>query len=60
MDKTIKEIVEILNRASKFLPANQVDELETKLLDGAWKNLYEDIECSFFVFKDNVKNRESV
>ena len=60
MDKTIKEIVEILNRASKFLPANQVDELETKLLDGAWKNLYEDIEGSFFVLKDNVKNRESV
>ena len=39
MEKTIKEIVEILNRASKFLPANQVDELETRLFDGAWKKL---------------------
>ena len=60
MEKTIKEIVEILDRASKFLPASEVDELEVKLLDGAWKSMYKNIECDFIVLKDNVKNRESV
>ena len=60
MEKTIKEIVEILDRASKFLPASEVDELEVKLLDGAWKSMYKNIECDFIVLKDNVKNREVV
>lgn len=60
MEKTIKEIVEILDRASKLLPASEVDELEVKLLDGAWKSMYKNIECDFIVLKDNVKNRETV
>ena len=59
MNETINKIVEILNSASDFLPANEVDELEAKLLDGAWKNLYKDIETNFLVLKDNVKERES-
>lgn len=60
MDKTIKEIVEILNKASKFLPASEVDILEKNLLQGAWEKMYKNIECDFIVLKDNVKNRESV
>ena len=57
MNETINKIVEILNNASDILPANEVDELETKLLDGAWKNLYKDIQSDFLVLKDNVKER---
>jgi hypothetical protein len=57
MDKIIKEITEILNRVSKLLPASEVDKLEEKLLDGAWKKMFKDIECDFIVLKDNVKNR---
>jgi len=60
MDKLIKDIVKVLDYASKYLPANEVDELETKLLDGAWKSMYKNIECDFIVLKDNVKNRDGV
>ena len=60
MDKIIKDIVKVLDYASRYLPASEVDELEVKLLDGAWKSMYKNIECDFIVLKDKVKNRETV
>lgn len=55
-----EQIKGILKKSSELLTASELDELEKNLLEGAWKKMYKEIEVSFLILKDNVKNREDV
>jgi|TARA_B100000073_G_scaffold175908_1_gene145615 predicted metallo-beta-lactamase superfamily hydrolase len=55
-----EQIKEILKKSSELLTASELDELEKNLLEGAWKNMYKEIEVSFLILKDSVKNRDGV
>lgn len=57
MEDTIKEILEIINRASKFLGEQQLKDLQNELISGAWKRMYEGIEADFKLLQDEVDGR---
>jgi len=57
LEETIKEILEIVNRASKFLGEQQLKDLQNDLIHGAWKRMYEGIEADFKLLQDEVNGR---
>ena len=57
MEETIKQILEIVDRASKFLGEQQLKDLKNDLISGAWKRMYEGIEADFKLLQDEVDGR---
>tara|TARA_R100001460_G_scaffold20379_5_gene42256 strand:- start:1256 stop:1435 length:180 start_codon:yes stop_codon:yes gene_type:complete len=57
LEETIKQILEIVNRASKFLAEQQLKDLQNDLIHGAWKKMYEGIEADFKLLQDEVNGR---
>lgn len=57
MEETIKDILEIVNRASKFLEEQQLKDLRQDLINGAWKKMYEGIQSDFKLLEDEINGR---
>jgi hypothetical protein len=57
LEETIKDILEIVNRASKFLEEQQLKDLRQDLINGAWKKMYEGIQSDFKLLEDEINGR---